>query len=233
MEVVAVVVAAGESCRMGAAGDKQSALISGAPVLARAVRAFEDCADVDRIVVVCSAERVDAVRTLVGECRLSKAADVVVGGAARQQSVANGVSAVAGDAIVAVHDGARPLVTPELISATIAALPGWDGVVPGLAVTDTVKQVDAEGRVTATLDRAATWLVQTPQVFRSRVLREALAAAARDGIEATDDAALVERVGGRVRVIEGLADNIKITVPGDLTRAEEILEGRGRSGDEE
>jgi len=142
--------------------------------------------------------------------------------------VADGLACVDDDATVAIHDGARPLITPELVEDLTRGLPGWDGVVPALGVTDTVKQVDAGGAIIATLDRASIRLAQTPQVFAAGRLKAALESAHTDGIVATDDAALVERLGGRVRVLQGSNENIKITYPADLERAELILASRSR-----
>ncbi len=225
---VAVVVAAGESRRMGEVGDKQFALLAGRPAVAHALRAFEESAEIEGIVLVCAPDRLDDCRRLVRDERLTKVSDIVAGGEERQDSVANGLACVDEDAIVAVHDGARPLVTSELIADLTRALPGWDGVVPALGVTDTVKQVDAGGAVIATLDRVSIRLAQTPQLFAARRLRTAVEAAQADGIVATDDAALVERIGGRVRIMQGLGDNIKITYPADLERAEVIVASRSR-----
>lgn len=225
---VAVIVAAGESRRMGAAGDKQFAMLAGRPVLAHALRTFEDCGGIDAIVLVCAEDRLEEARRLVIEEGLAKVTDVVCGGAERQQSVAKGLACVRDDDVVAIHDGARPLVTPALIETVISALPGWDGVVPALGVTDTVKQVDERETVIATLDRASVRLVQTPQAFAAGCLREAVQAADSDGIVATDDAALVERLGGRVRIVDGSEQNIKITLPADLRLAESVLAARSR-----
>lgn len=220
---VAVVVAGGESRRMGELGDKQFAILAGRPLLVHTLSAFECCDAVQRVVLVCGPEHMNRAEELVAEHGLTKVGSVVEGGAMRQQSVANGLLEVDDDAIVAIHDGARPLVTPELISRAVDALPGWDGVVLAMPATDTVKQVDGEGLVIETLDRTSIWLAQTPQVFEAHLLKEALGVAERQHAAATDDAALVERLGCRVVAIEGSAENIKITVPDDLDRAERIL----------
>lgn len=221
----AIIVAAGESRRMGALGDKQFVPLADRPLVAHAVHAFEHCRLVDEVILVCQPTRVEEASRLFAEAGLRKLSRVVAGGARRQESVARGLAHIGGG-IVAVHDGARPLVTPELIAAAIEALPGWDGVVAAMRATDTVKEADADGAVRATLDRDSVWLAQTPQVFDAAVLKEALTVAERDGVTATDDAALVERLGWRVRVIEGTADNIKITTPTDLERAEMLLAKR-------
>jgi 2-C-methyl-D-erythritol 4-phosphate cytidylyltransferase len=143
------------------------------------------------------------------------ASAVVVGGATRSESVRRGLAAVPADAeVIVIHDAARPYAEAELFRAVVAAVrAGADGAVPGLPLTDTVKQVTADGTVRTTLDRATLVTVQTPQAFRAAVLRAAHA----PGGDATDDAALVEQAGGRVVVVPGHADNRKITVAADLS----------------
>ena len=151
----------------------------------------------------------------------------VAGGSSRSESVRNGLAAVPPEAtIVCVHDGARPFASAELYQRVVAAVAdGADGAIPGLAVTDTVKQVAADGRVVATPERAGLRAVQTPQAFRASVLRAAHAAAGAAGAAATDDAALVEAAGGTVVVVAGEAENRKITDPADLEWARRRVEG--------
>ncbi len=224
---VAVVVAAGESRRMGDFGDKQFVSLAGRPLLAHTLQAFQDTGVVTRVVLVCNAERIEQARGLAQEFGLRKVDSVVEGGRMRQESVANGLREVADDEIVAVHDGARPLITPDLIARSISSLGEWDGAVLGVPVTDTVKEVDGEHVVTGTLDRTKLWLAHTPQVFPARLLKEALQTAQRQHFAGTDDAVLVERIGGRLLMVEGSTENIKITVGDDLARAEAILARRG------
>ncbi|RJQ52621.1 MAG: 2-C-methyl-D-erythritol 4-phosphate cytidylyltransferase [Actinobacteria bacterium] len=224
-----VVVAAGESRRMGESVDKQFAVLAGRPLIVHTLSAFQSCESIERVVLVCNADGIARSRDLVREFGLAKVDAIVEGGRMRQESVANGLREVDEDDLAAIHDGARPLVSPDLITQCIEALPEWDGVVPGLRIGSTVKEVDADCVITATLDRTKLWLAQTPQVFPARFLKEALATAERQHFAATDDAALVERIGGRVLMIEGLGENFKITFPEDLVRAELILAGRERS----
>lgn len=145
----------------------------------------------------------------------------VAGGSTRSESVRAGLAAVPADAdIVCVHDAARPFATPELYEQVVGAIvDGADGAIPGIAVSDTIKIVDDEGAVCSTPDRAALRAVQTPQAFRASVLREAHGS----GIDATDDAALVETMGGRVVVVDGDPANFKITLPDDLERARRLV----------
>jgi 2-C-methyl-D-erythritol 4-phosphate cytidylyltransferase len=162
----------------------------------------------------------------IGEAtRIAGGNDSVVvapGGASRQESVANGLELVRSDVVV-VHDAARPLATPELVRAVLAPLDGTEGAVAAVPVDETLKLVES-GRVSATVDRTGLWRVQTPQAFDAARLRAAHGSAARDGFDATDDAQLIERQGGRVVVVEGSRRNIKITYPEDFELAEALLE---------
>ncbi len=151
---------------------------------------------------------------------------IVPGGSSRSASVSNALAAVPDATVVMVHDAARPLVTPELFDRCLAQLEnlGCDGAIAGAAATDTIKEADADDRVTATLDRSRLWAIQTPQAFRAEALRSALSSLPLSG--AYDDAQLVEAAGGDVRVVESTADNIKVTTPTDLRIAELLLAGR-------
>lgn len=228
--IAALVVAGGTGERSGIAGGKQLAPLLGEPLLTRTLRAFERAASIDVVVLVCHPDRVGEYRaSAVDEAGLRKVAAVVAGGETRRLSVAAGLDALpAGTEIVVVHDGARPLVSPELVDGTAAALlarPDADGLVVGHPAYDTVKQVEGD-RITGTPERAGLWLVQTPQVFRVAALRRAHSRAAAEGFEGTDDASLVERDGGTVLVVEGPRWNIKVTVPEDLEVAEALLARR-------
>jgi 2-C-methyl-D-erythritol 4-phosphate cytidylyltransferase len=208
-------------------------MLLGRPVLSHTLAAFDECLAVDEIVVVVHPDRVDEYRReAVDPIGSAKVTAVVGGGATRQESVAAGLAAVPADAsVVIVHDGARPLVAPALITRALAALeaePGLAGVVVGHPSYDTMKIVGSDGLVTDTPDRAALWAAQTPQVFRADVLRNAYAAAAAGGYGGTDDASLVERTGGAVRMVTGPRNNIKITVSEDVLLAERFLEARAK-----
>jgi len=185
------------------------------------------------VVLVCHPQRVDEYRAACGVgLTTSKVAAVVPGGETRTDSVRAGLGAVPPEAaVIMTHDGARPLVTPAVIEEAVAALTadaGIAGVVVGHPMYDTVKVVAGCGEVTATADRSTLWAAQTPQVFRAGPLRAALDAAAGSAMVATDDSALVEQAGYRVRMVEGPRDNIKVTVPEDLAVVEALLAARGR-----
>jgi 2-C-methyl-D-erythritol 4-phosphate cytidylyltransferase len=218
VKVWSIVVAGGSGRRFGQL--KQFALLGGRPVLQWAVAACRTCSAGVVLVVPDASDAPDP-----------HGADVVVtGGATRADSVRRGLAAVPADAtVVVVHDAARPLASPDLFAAVIAAVTdgGADGAVPGVPPSDTIKAVDESGRVTDTLDRATLVAVQTPQAFRADVLRRAHdEAAARASLGATDDAMLVEALGGTVQVVPGEPGNLKITDPTDLGAAERLLAAR-------
>jgi 2-C-methyl-D-erythritol 4-phosphate cytidylyltransferase len=212
--VWSIVVAGGSGRRFGQL--KQFALLGGRPVLEWAVAACRPRST--GVVLVLPAAAAD---------HDPHGADAVVtGGATRADSVRRGLAAVTPDAaVIVVHDAARPLASPALFTAVIEAVTedGADGAVPGVPPSDTIKAVDPSGNVTSTLDRAALVAVQTPQAFRASVLRPAHEHAAPG---ATDDAMLVEALGGTVRVVPGDPGNLKITDPDDLTAAERLLSAR-------
>ena len=221
-EVSAIVVAAGRSSRMGGL-DKLFAPLGGRPLLARTLTAFQECGAVRRIVLVLAAENLARGLALAEEEGLSKVRTVCLGGRRRQDSVWEGLGALGPCAWVVVHDGARPLVTPRLIEEGLAAARETGAAVCGLPAGDTVKRVDEQGRVLRTLDRRRLWVIHTPQVFRYDILREAHERSRRT---ATDDAALVERLGHRVRVYPGSPRNLKVTTPEDLALAEALLKSQ-------
>ena len=221
MNVLAIIVAAGQGVRMGAGRPKAFVRLGGLTLLERSLAAFLSHPRVDRVVAAVTDP--DEARRLLGP----SAARVVLvrGGTTRQESVRCALLAAPsrGDEIILVHDAARPLVPRAIIDAVIASAEESGAAIPGVVPSDTIKQVDEEGAAVATLPRDRLRLAQTPQGFRGDVLREAYARAERDGFVGTDDAALVERTGRRVALVEGSRRNIKITSPVDLEMAEAIL----------
>ncbi len=228
MTVAAVIVDAGRGVRMGAGRPKAFVRVGGTTVLERSVRAFASHPRVGRIVVAVTDPPL-AARALGP---LAARVVLVRGGAERQESVRAALGAIPENEadIVLVHDAARPLVERELVDAVIEAAGKSGAAVPATVPASTVKRVAEDGRVQGTVPRDRLRLAQTPQGFLAPILRRAHAAAARDGYVGTDDAALVERTGRSVRVIEGSEENIKITTPVDLLLAEAILGRRGRGG---
>ncbi len=228
MTVAAVIVAGGTGERFGSPHGKQLAEVAGRPVLSWSVGAFEACDLIDAIVVVADPGRV---AEYAEAARTRKTVAVVPGGETRQRSVSAGLAALPpGVEVVVVHDGARPLVTPETIAGALRALegrPGLAGVVVGHPQYDTVKRVAGHDEVLETVDRSGLWIAQTPQVFGIEALRAAYESASAEGYMGTDDASLVERAGGRVMMVRGPRENIKVTVPEDLLIAEAVLKARG------
>lgn len=223
----AVVPAAGSSTRMGQ--DKLFAPLGGVPVLIHTLRALESCPSVGAIIVVTRPDHLVEVGKLCREAALSKVSKVVSGGATRTESVLAGVEAVGEEyPIIAIHDGARPLVSREVVEAAIAAAASGSAAAPAVPVKDTVKEAE-RGIVTATPDRSRLFAVQTPQVFDTDLIRTALTRAVEDGISLTDDCAAVERMGVPVALTQGSYTNLKITTPEDLAVAEALLEWRERT----
>lgn len=232
----AVIVAGGSGERSGLSSGKQLAVIAGRPVLAHTLSAFMGSDLIDEIVVVAHPERVEEYRRVaVDPLGSPKITAVVAGGETRRQSVAAGLAALTpGVELIAVHDGARPLITSALVSSVLAALVadvGLAGLVVGHPAYDTLKTVGTGRSIIGTPDRSAMWVAQTPQVFRAHALLEAYERSG-EGEPATDDAMLVERNGGHVAMFPGPRDNLKITVPEDLIIVEHLLElraeGEGR-----
>ncbi|HCK11111.1 MAG TPA: bifunctional 2-C-methyl-D-erythritol 4-phosphate cytidylyltransferase/2-C-methyl-D-erythritol 2,4-cyclodiphosphate synthase [Candidatus Latescibacteria bacterium] len=220
----AIILAGGLGRRMETDKPKQLLDFGDRPVLCHTLEVFDSCEDIDRIVVVGPRGDLDEVRSL--SSAFSKVGAVVDGGKERQDSVRKGLRAVPREAdVVAVHDGARPLVTSNEISVIVAAARKSGAAVIGQPVTDTIKRAQ-DGCVAETLDRSDLWAVQTPQAFKTNILREAHEAAMRDGFVGTDDTVLAERIGKPVTLMEGSAENIKVTRPGDIERAEDILKRR-------
>lgn len=221
--VGAVVLSAGRSTRM-AGLDKSFVSLAGQPLAAHALRAFEASPLVHEVVLVVSQANLDEAERLCRAGGFAKVSAVCLGGERRQDSVRLGLAALGPAEWVLVHDGARPLVSQRLIADGLAAARDTGAAVPAVRPKDTVKQLDAAGVIAATLDRERLAAVQTPQAFRRALLERAHAEVADD---VTDDAAMVERLGVRVRLYEGDYANLKVTTPDDLAVAEALLARRG------
>src|SRR3954454_5085990 len=216
MSVWAILVAGGRGERLGLEQPKAFAKLGEDPLLAEPLRRLDDSPWVDAIVVVVPAGWEEPAILLAEELGCGKVSACVAGGEARADSVRAGLGEVPADAVVVlVHDAARPLVSDDVISRVIAPLSeGWDGVAPGLAVADTLKRVDGDGRVVETVERDGLWAIQTPQACAPDVLRRALA----QGGAATDCAGSVEAAGGRVKVVPGDPQLLKVTTADDLAK---------------
>lgn len=218
--MTAVLVAAGSSTRMGF--DKLSFDLGGETVLERSVRAFDECPEVDELVIVTGASSENAQRAAA---RCKKPVRLVRGGSTRAESARSGVAAAHGR-LVAVHDAARPFVSQSVIADTIAAAARCGAAAPAVPVKDTIKTVAEDGAVTGTPDRSTLRAVQTPQVFEADLLKAALQSALENEVPVTDDCSAVERLGKVVYLIDGDEENLKITTPVDLVIAEAILAER-------
>jgi len=225
-QVIAVIPAAGSGTRMGSSRPKQFMDLCGKPMLAVTLERFQKCDLVDGIVVVVSEQNIAyCTSEIVERYGLSKVTTVVPGGQRRQESVRNGIGAVSDSSTrILIHDGARPLVTAELIERVVKASWRYRAVIPGIPLKDTLKEIDSRGRVVKTVERGALWVIQTPQIFQGEDIRAAHEKAREEDWEGvTDDAFLIEKMGIPVDVIEGEDTNIKITTMKDLDLARSFL----------
>ena len=223
-KVAAIIAAAGESRRMGGA-DKMFAELGGKTILARVVETFQKCDSVDRIILVVNRQNVAKVRQLVAENQWGKVTEVCAGGQRRQDSVAAGLKRLSNCDWVIIHDGARPLVTEDLIERGLEAAKETGAAIAAVPVTDTIKVAGDDRTVLETPPRQNLWAVQTPQVFRFDIITEAYQRASG---YVTDDASLVEQTDYRVKLYMGSYDNIKITTPNDLILAEVLWQKHGK-----
>jgi 2-C-methyl-D-erythritol 4-phosphate cytidylyltransferase len=220
----AIILAAGRGERMGGKEDKAFIGLGPRPIVAYSLLAFEACPEVEAIVLVVRGDRIASSRGLCRELGVSKVFAVVDGGSRRQDSVRAGLAAIPPEAgIVAIHDSARPLVTPELIAKTIESARKTGSGVAARKVVDTVKVVTDDNVAEATLDRSNLWAVATPQTFQTELIRRAYDAVAQAGQTVTDDAGAVEFIGEKTRLVDWRKPNLKVTVPEDLAVAENLL----------
>jgi 2-C-methyl-D-erythritol 4-phosphate cytidylyltransferase len=219
-----VVVAAGKSERMGVGIDKAFLNLGTKPVLAFSLQAFEDCPEIEGVILVVRKDRLDAARGLVQVFGCSKVQRIVAGGSCRQESVANGLAELPeGVSLVAVHDGARPCVRAELISETLKCAKRYGSGVAAVKVTDTLKEVQHGFVVSKTVDRLKLWAVQTPQSFKVDLLREAFSKLGAQKKQVTDEAMAVELLGKQVHLVPSSPSNLKVTTPEDMLFAEALL----------
>jgi 2-C-methyl-D-erythritol 4-phosphate cytidylyltransferase len=224
----AIILAAGSGQRMNSPVPKQYLDLAGLPVLSRTLLAFDKHPAVTKIFLVLAPEEINFCRdTIISPIAWETAIMLVPGGKHRQDSVYEGLKAACrqtvDDEIVLIHDGVRPLVPPGLITACIDCAEKWGACIPGLPASDTLKRIGPEGVVSETIPRENVWLVQTPQAFSLKLIREGFDRISGKGLFVTDDAAVIES-GSPVRVIPGSRFNIKITTPGDLDFGEALLE---------
>lgn len=221
--VCAVIVAAGSSRRMGGA-DKLLMEIAGAPVIAHTLKAFENCVSIRDIVLVCREQDIAVYASLSEAFGISKLRTAVRGGDTRTESAFAGLKAAPEDAdLIAVHDGARPLVSEAVITEAVNTAMEYGAAAPVVPLKDSIKRV-RDGVISADVPRESLRAVQTPQVFRKEILLRALESAVKEGKAYTDDCAAAEALGQQVRATHGSYDNIKITTPEDVRIAKTLLE---------
>lgn len=223
--ISAIIVAAGSSSRMGF--DKLSADLNGVSVLARSILAFQNCPDVTEIRVVTSKGKLAEVEQLARKIGADKFVEAVAGGAERHLSVWNGIQKIGSSKkLIAVHDGARPLVTPSAISACGKVADQCGGATLAHRVTDTLKRGNSAGEVCESVSRDDLWAMETPQIFDAKLLREAYRKILDQGQIVTDEVSALQAIGVKVQLVENTEPNMKITIPGDLAVAEKVLESR-------
>ena len=220
-----VIVAAGEGRRMGGR-DKLFIPLLGRPAIAYSVQAFQDSPLVDRIVIVTMESGVARVSSLVDEQGWHKIEAVCIGGRRRQDSVRAGLERLLGTTWTIIHDGARPALSARVIEEGLREARETGAATAGVPVVDTMKRAGPDRLVVETLDRGGLWRIQTPQVFRTKMLHDAHR---RSQDDVTDDAALIEKAGGSVKIFAGDPENIKVTTPADIAIAEAILKRRAEA----
>jgi len=229
MKVSAIITAAGIGKRMAADKPKQFLHIAGKPILFYTLKKFDQCEHISEIIIVTEKGWRVETKELAAQANLTKSWKIVAGGAARQDSVNNGLHAVATDTdIVVIHDGVRPLIKKELIDESIKVAAKEGACIIATPIIDTVKKSKKDDVISETIDRRELWGAQTPQTFKYNLIKEAFDKAYEDGFYGTDDASLVERIGEKVSLVTGDRFNIKITTPEDLELANAILQ-KGRS----
>lgn len=221
----AIIVAAGDSTRMGGKLSKQLIPLNGRAAIEYTLRAFQECSLIDEIIVVARSVDIDDIAEIA--FNFKKVSAVTAGGSTRMASVRKGIHAADKRTThYAIHDGARVLITRDLITKVLNAAYETGAAALGTPVTDTIKVVDAQGVVQSTPDRSAMWAVQTPQVFEKDLYKRAMGSAVVNCLEVTDDCSMVEAIGEKVTLIRGEYFNIKLTTPSDIAVAEALLAKR-------
>ncbi|MBI5676755.1 MAG: 2-C-methyl-D-erythritol 4-phosphate cytidylyltransferase [Nitrospirae bacterium] len=223
IKTVAIVPAAGIGRRFDGTVRKTFVALNGTPLLIHTLKRLQDNVAITEIIPVLKEEDIEKWSEVIEAHGLNKVKRIVPGGRERQDSVYNALKFLREESLILIHDGVRPLFSARLVERLINEINGFDGIVPVLPIKDTIKVIDAENIVVSTEDRSKLKAVQTPQVFPLRVIKEAYNKAYADGFHATDDAALVERMGGKIKVIEGSPFNIKVTTQEDLEMVQYLI----------
>jgi 2-C-methyl-D-erythritol 4-phosphate cytidylyltransferase len=230
MKTIAIVPAAGTGERMGTNRKKPYLLLNKRPLLYYTLTALDSIASIAQIIVaVAPGDERFCQQQVLEKFHFNKSIQIIPGGSSRQESVRRLLERVPEDTqLVLIHDGARPLITPELLEQAIAETMVWKATVLAVPVKDTIKSANDTLQIEKTISRERLWAIQTPQTFERSVIQEAHQRASQEGFIGTDDAALVERMGVQVKIVMGSYDNIKITTPEDLIVAEALLKNRNR-----
>ena len=217
-KVFAIIPAAGSGTRIGGDIKKQFLPLKGKPIIVHTLQQFEHCPDIDEVALALPESAMSEMEIIVERYRLHKVSKMVLGGVKRQDSVHNVLNKLAlkESDIVLVHDGVRPFIETKRISHLLKVCKEYDAAILAVQPKDTIRRSTGGGFFDQTLDRTALWLIQTPQAFRAKLLVKAFEIAKKDKFYSTDEAALVERLGVKIRIVEGSYDNIKITTPEDL-----------------
>ena len=227
MFVSVIIAAAGNSTRYGTGKSKQFLILDNTPVLIKSIQAFEEIDDVKEIIVTARKQDFEVIEDFIAQYGVHKVKHIVEGGATRQDSIYAAVENVDEKAdLVAVHDGARPLIKRKVIESVIQKADEVDAAACAVPVKDTIKIIDSSGKIVTTPERDSLRAVQTPQIFRFSLYKEAIEKAVSDGKQYTDDCQLVESMGYPVYLVDGDYENIKITTPDDLLVAEKFLSER-------
>jgi len=227
-ETIAIVPSAGLGKRFNASIKKTFADLGGIPLLIHTLKRLSSEDLITEIIPVLGKDDIGHAYQMVENFGLEKIERIVPGGKERQDSIFNALNLLKGngtspDSLILIHDGVRPFIPDGLVERLISELKHFEGVIPGLPVKETLKEVSADGMVVSTINREKLWSIQTPQAFTFSAITRAYAAAYTDGFYATDDAALVERIGGSVKIVRGSPYNIKVTTPEDMEMVEWIL----------
>lgn len=227
MFVSVIIAAAGNSTRYGTGKSKQFLILDNTPVLIKSIQAFEAIDDVKEIIVTARKQDFDIIEDFIAQYGVCKVKHIVEGGATRQDSIYAAVEKVDEEAdLIAVHDGARPLIKRKVIESVIQKADEVDAAACAVPVKDTIKIIDSSGKIVTTPERASLRAVQTPQIFRFSLYKEAIEKAVSEGKQYTDDCQLVESMGYPIYLVDGDYENIKITTPDDLLVAAKFLSER-------
>lgn len=224
--VIAIVPAAGLGRRLGPGTNKPFHMLLDRPLIVWTIAVLEACKEINEIIPVLKESDMEEGVKLFEGYNLSKVKRIAPGGRERQDSVYSGLKLLGSKTdIVLIHDGVRPIIDKDIVTETINNIEGYDGVIAAVPVKDTIKEIE-DGVVKRTVNRDTLWAIQTPQVFMHDSIIKAYDAAMAEGFYSTDDSALVERIGGRVKIVTGSYDNVKITTPEDVYIAELLMKKR-------